>query len=84
MINLHPKEFETLAYVLLGRPYKEIASKQGVTEKAVKFHVCNILKKYGCKTRPELMAKFLDKELTSQFTQFLQTKANLEKIANIS
>ena len=39
----------------LGLSNKEIAEKICITESAVKYHMTNILREYGCKSRAELI-----------------------------
>lgn len=38
---------------------KEIAGKQNIAERTVKWHITNILRKEGCQTRAQLVQKFI-------------------------
>ncbi len=49
------------ALVLCGLSLKEIAKEMGITVRAVKFHVAELLKETNCKTRLEYMARELKK-----------------------
>ena len=39
----------------LGLSNKEIADRVCITEAGVKYHITNILREYGCKSRAELI-----------------------------
>jgi DNA-binding CsgD family transcriptional regulator len=46
-----------------GQTNKEIAGKLFVTEKTVKFHLTNIYKKFGFRSRMQLKQAYMDKGL---------------------
>lgn len=56
--ELSSREIEVLELLLDGHSNAEIASTLFVSESTAKFHVHNLLKKTGCKTRVELRAAF--------------------------
>lgn len=56
--DLSPREREVLRLMLAERSNAEIASELFVSEATVKFHVRNVLKKTGCRTRVEVMASY--------------------------
>ena len=41
--------------ISLGLSNREIADKVCITESGVKYHITNILREYGCKSRAELI-----------------------------
>ena len=41
--------------IAIGLSNKEIADKVCITESGVKYHITNILREYGCKSRAELI-----------------------------
>lgn len=57
MQPLSPAESNVAQYVEQGMSNLEIADKLFVCEKTIKFHLTNVFKKVGVKTRAELMAK---------------------------
>ncbi|MBR1863706.1 MAG: helix-turn-helix transcriptional regulator [Ruminococcus sp.] len=57
--DLSAREREVLRLVLEDKTNKEIAGTIFVTERTVKFHITNLLKKTGCKDRGELRRLYL-------------------------
>jgi DNA-binding CsgD family transcriptional regulator len=55
--NLTPRESEILLRVASGLSNKEIAHELGSSVRTVEGHVVNILKKCGCSSRTELVAR---------------------------
>lgn len=53
--GLSSREAEVAALVSTGKPNKEVALQLFVTEKTVKFHLTNIYKKLGVKSRSQLI-----------------------------
>jgi DNA-binding NarL/FixJ family response regulator len=53
---LTPREQQVLEFVYLGKCNKEMAATLGVTVRCVRFHMRNILTKFGATGRIELMA----------------------------
>jgi DNA-binding NarL/FixJ family response regulator len=53
--KLSRREQEVLDDVLLNQANKEIASKLNISERTVKFHVSNILSKFGVRRRADLI-----------------------------
>ncbi|WP_218023984.1 helix-turn-helix transcriptional regulator [Nocardia pseudobrasiliensis] len=54
--SLTLREKEILAKVVLGLTNAEIAARERITESGVKFHVGNLLRKFGCRHRAELVS----------------------------
>lgn len=52
--TLTPREKEVTALVCLGYTNRQAAVRMSVTPETVKFHVHNILEKYGVKSRSQL------------------------------
>jgi DNA-binding CsgD family transcriptional regulator len=52
--TLTPREKEVTALVCLGFTNRQAATRMSVTTETVKFHVSNILGKYGVKSRSQL------------------------------
>jgi len=53
--NLSRREQEVLESLLLNLANKEIASKLNIAERTVKFHVSNLLSKFGVRRRADLI-----------------------------
>jgi DNA-binding NarL/FixJ family response regulator len=53
--RLSPREREVVALLLENRSNKEIASRLHMSERTAKFHVSNLLLKYGVKRRADLI-----------------------------
>lgn len=53
--NLSRRENEVLESLLLNLANKEIASKLNIAERTVKFHVSNLLSKFGVRRRADLI-----------------------------
>ena len=54
-------EAKVVEQVLLGRSNKDIATYLFLSQKTIKFHLTRIFKKFGVKSRTQLMHKFLYK-----------------------
>jgi DNA-binding CsgD family transcriptional regulator len=52
--TLTPREKEVTALVCLGYTNRQAAARMSVTPETVKFHVHNVLEKYGIKSRSQL------------------------------
>jgi DNA-binding CsgD family transcriptional regulator len=52
--SLSPRQREVLHSVVCNRANKEIASKLNITVRTVKFHISNLLNKFGVQSRAEL------------------------------
>lgn len=61
--GLSARECDVLASLAHGRSNAEIAGELFVSESTVKFHVHNLLKKTGCKTRNELRGAVIGKQV---------------------
>ncbi len=55
--SLTLRERETLRLVAEGRENAEIAAAMVITVSAVKFHVSNLLRKFGCRDRTQLVSR---------------------------
>ena len=56
--DLSARERDVLRLVLAEKSNSEIAGELFVSESTVKYHVRNLLRKTGCKTRLEILAKY--------------------------
>ena len=56
--ELTEREREVLDLILAGCPTRQMSRRLGVTERTVKYHVANILRKLGASSRIALLAKF--------------------------
>lgn len=56
-VTLSPREREVLRLVASGARNKDVAKKLGISENTVKFHVSNLLRKAGARSRAELVAQ---------------------------
>ena len=63
--RLTPKESEILAWIKEGKSTWEIATILGSSERTVKFHVGNLLRKLDATSRPHAVAKALEMGLLS-------------------
>lgn len=54
--ELSERQLSILHMVMEGQPYKAIALALGITERTVKYHMGQILDKYGLETREQLIA----------------------------
>lgn len=78
---LSNREFEVFLLVCKGISNKEVADKVFTSEKTVKFHLTNIYRKLGCKSRSEMTAKFYQKDLPQDVLQRMnptQTTGTIE------
>jgi DNA-binding NarL/FixJ family response regulator len=57
--ELTQREREVLEGLLENRSNKEIGAKLGITERGVKFHVSNLLRKHSVRRRADLILLFL-------------------------
>jgi DNA-binding NarL/FixJ family response regulator len=57
--ELTDRERQVLDAVVQNLSNKEIASLLGITERGVKFHVSNLLRKHSVRRRADLMLLFL-------------------------
>ncbi len=53
--DLTPRESEILEDLLLNLANKEIAKRRNLSSRTIKFHVSNVLAKYGVKRRADLL-----------------------------
>ncbi|WP_157428736.1 helix-turn-helix transcriptional regulator [Agromyces salentinus] len=56
VVPLSPRERDVLRYVVAGERNQAIARDLGISENTVKFHVSNLLRKSGARSRAELAA----------------------------
>ncbi|RYZ43285.1 MAG: PAS and helix-turn-helix domain-containing protein [Myxococcaceae bacterium] len=56
--RLSEREGDVLRYLALGRSPTDIATVLGITERTVKFHQANLLRKLGAETRFDLLRLF--------------------------
>ena len=59
-MRLSPRQSQVLSLLRQGLTNKGIAQQLGNTENTVRDHVCVLLRRFGCKTRTELVALGLD------------------------
>lgn len=52
---LTPREIQVLKHILAGRLNKQIASECDISERTIKFHRANLMKKLGLKSTAELI-----------------------------
>lgn len=57
MKQLSPRQMEVCEFLKKGMRNKEIATKMGVTEKTVKFHIWSINCILGTRNRSEILIK---------------------------
>lgn len=62
--RLSPREIQVLDLLLDNLSNKEIASKMKIAERTVKFHVSNILTKFGVHRRADLILLWYQQHLT--------------------
>jgi DNA-binding CsgD family transcriptional regulator len=55
-VALSPRERDVLRLVVSGARNRDIAGQLGITDNTVKFHVSNLLRKAGARTRSELVS----------------------------
>ncbi|MDX8029121.1 response regulator transcription factor [Lentzea sp. BCCO 10_0856] len=55
--SLTGRERETLRLIAEGRENAEIAAAMFITVSAVKYHVSNLLRKFGCRDRTQLVSR---------------------------
>lgn len=56
-VSLTVRERQTLRLVAEGRENAEIAAAMFITVSAVKYHVSNLLRKFGCRDRTQLVSR---------------------------
>jgi DNA-binding NarL/FixJ family response regulator len=61
--NLTPRELDVLQLMVKGHSNKEIAEQLFISDKTVKIHVSNILKKLGVKSRSQAIIYAIQHEL---------------------
>jgi DNA-binding NarL/FixJ family response regulator len=60
---LTPRETDVLELVAEGLPNKAIASRLGISDQTVKFHVASICAKLGASNRTDAVRKALERGL---------------------
>jgi two-component system, NarL family, nitrate/nitrite response regulator NarL len=71
---LSPSERKVKELVLLGLSNKKIASRLGVTEKTIKFHLTNIFAKIKVQSRAELIvSENIEKGVTIEEIKLFRT-----------
>lgn len=63
--EISPREQEIIDQVYKGYSNKKIADVLFVTEKTVKFHLTNIYKKCGLRSRAELIVREIERKQTT-------------------
>lgn len=58
-LHLTQREIQCLAGVVKGLSSKNIARKLNLSYRTIEFYIANIKKKYGCRTKFELMSVFV-------------------------
>jgi len=64
--GLTVRELEVLQLIVAGLSNKEIAGKLNIAERTVKFHVSNLLNKFGVRRRADLILLTFQRRLASQ------------------
>lgn len=75
--RLSSREDEVVDMIVKGFSNAEIASRLGVTEKTIKFHLTNIYAKKGVLSRAQLISTELRKEKSDN--EFLKLMGSLLK-----
>lgn len=58
-VQLSPREGMVLDLLCKNNlSNKEIATQMNIAERTVKFHMSNLIRKFGCETRAELIYRF--------------------------
>ena len=58
--GLTEREGQILRFIFAGAQIKDIAKELYITERTVKFHISNILKKTACRNQRELVSRFVN------------------------
>lgn len=61
LARLSPRERQVLDGIMAQRRNKEIAAAIGISERTVKFHVANLMRRFGVRRRHELMLRCLQR-----------------------
>ena len=61
VLDLTPREFEVLSWLVLGKSNKEIARQLGIEEQTVRNHLRPVFQKFGVARRAELLVKVFEK-----------------------
>lgn len=56
--SLTGREAEVFGLMVRGMNAKDVARELNLSPRTGKFHICNIMKKYGCTNRTEFAATF--------------------------
>lgn len=73
--NFTPRETECLFYLLRGMQTKNIASATGVSPRTIEKYIANLMVKFGCHCKSELIAKAIEQG----FIDFLPPSIDLTK-----
>jgi DNA-binding NarL/FixJ family response regulator len=65
-LTLTDREREMLRYIAQGLSNREIAGKLFISENTVKYHIKNVLQKFGLKNRAEAAAYAIQQGITAQ------------------
>jgi DNA-binding CsgD family transcriptional regulator len=65
-VRMSKREQEVLELLMLNLSNKEIGSKLHMSERTAKFHVSNLLAKYGVQRRADLILLFVQAERDRQ------------------
>ena len=60
-LDLTPREFEVLSWLVLGKSNKEIARQLGIEEQTVRNHLRPVFQKFGVARRAELLVKVFER-----------------------
>ena len=62
-VALTPREVETLAWVVRGKTLAKVAEAMGISPRTVEYYFSTVKRKFGCRTKAELLAWVADNNL---------------------
>src|SRR6478672_10428994 len=77
--SLTPREFDVLCYILGGQLNREIAAELSVTEKTIKVHRGQVMKKLGVRSTAQLFPMVLRVLWESGFNIFYKPRRQVRR-----